>query len=53
MSGVRDAGLIVAINDDVTAHVFDFADIGIVGDYRVAVPALYAELSAKSPAGND
>lgn len=40
MVGVRTAGTILAINSDPTAPVFDFADIGIVGNWRHAVPLL-------------
>jgi electron transfer flavoprotein alpha subunit len=47
MVGVRSAGTILAINDDPTMPVFAAADVGIVGDWRVAVPALAAELRAR------
>jgi electron transfer flavoprotein alpha subunit len=47
MVGVRSAGTILAINDDRTMPVFAAADVGIVGDWRVAVPALAAELRAR------
>jgi electron transfer flavoprotein alpha subunit len=42
MVGVRAAGTIVAINDDPGALVFSQCDIGIVGDWRVIIPALAA-----------
>jgi electron transfer flavoprotein alpha subunit len=44
MVGVRAAGTIVAINDDPGALVFSQCDIGLVGDWRLIVPALAVEL---------
>lgn len=38
--GVRGAGMIVAINADRQAKVFDSCDIGIVGDWHEVVPLL-------------
>jgi electron transfer flavoprotein alpha subunit len=43
--GVRNAGLIVAINKNVKAPIFKGADYGIVGDYTEVVPALCRHLS--------
>jgi electron transfer flavoprotein alpha subunit len=40
MVGVRAAGTIVAINQDPDAPVFSGCDVGLVGDWRVVVPAL-------------
>jgi electron transfer flavoprotein alpha subunit len=42
MVGVRAAGTILAINHDPAAPVFDAADIGIVADWRHALPLLTA-----------
>ena len=47
MVGVRSAGTILAINEDPGMPVFAAADIGLVGDWRVAVPALVAELRSR------
>jgi electron transfer flavoprotein alpha subunit len=42
MVGVRGAGLVLAVNTDPDAPAFEHADAGIVGDWRVVVPALVA-----------
>lgn len=47
MVGVRSAGTILAVNDDPSMPVFAAADVGIVGDWRAAVPALAAELRSR------
>jgi electron transfer flavoprotein alpha subunit len=44
--GTRSAGTVVAVNLDPGAPIFDWADIGIVADWRQAVPALVAELES-------
>lgn len=46
MVGVRNAGVVVAINPDEHAPVFDVSDIGIVADWREALPALVAAIEA-------
>lgn len=45
MVGVRGARLVLAINSDPDAPVFDHSDIGIVGDWREAVPQLVTALA--------
>ncbi len=45
MVGVRDAGVIVAVNSDKNALVFKQCDYGIVGDLYAVVPALTAALA--------
>lgn len=42
--GVRSAGTVLAVNADAAAPVFAHADVGVVGDWRVVLPALEAEL---------
>ncbi|PKK91658.1 MAG: electron transfer flavoprotein subunit alpha [Candidatus Wallbacteria bacterium HGW-Wallbacteria-1] len=44
VAGVQNSGCLVAINRDPFAPIFDFADIGIVGDLHKVIPALIEEL---------
>ncbi|MEW9528653.1 FAD-binding protein [Microbispora sp. NPDC049125] len=46
MSGVREAGFVLAVNADPDAPVFDAADAGVVADWAEAVPLLVRELRA-------
>jgi electron transfer flavoprotein alpha subunit len=44
MVGCSNSKLVVAINRDPDAHIFQEADFGIVGDYKDVVPALTAAI---------
>lgn len=47
LAGMEEADIIIAINKDEYAPIFDVADYGIVGDYAKVVPALAEKLKAE------
>ena len=50
VAGMEEADIIIAINKDETAPIFEVADYGIVGDYSKIVPMLTEKLGLLSAA---
>ncbi len=51
IEGMKDAALIVAVNSDPHAPIFNVAHYGIVGDALETLPALTAAIEARKAAG--
>ena len=48
--GIRNAGVLMAVNSNPDAEIFDQVDVGLVGDWQTVVPELTAELEARGVA---
>ncbi|MBE0428669.1 MAG: electron transfer flavoprotein subunit alpha/FixB family protein [Thermoleophilia bacterium] len=50
LAGMQHSDIIIAVNKDPGAPIFGIADYGIIGDARVVVPALTAEIRERRAA---
>ena len=48
--GIRNAGVLMAVNSNPDAEIFDQVDVGLVGEWQTVVPELTAELEARGVA---
>ncbi|MGL5260669.1 MAG: electron transfer flavoprotein subunit alpha/FixB family protein [Lachnospiraceae bacterium] len=50
LAGMEESDIIIAINKDETAPIFDVATYGIVGDFKTILPALTEQIKAAKAA---
>ena len=48
--GIRNAGVILAVNSNPDAEIFEQVDVGLVGEWQTVVPELTAELNKRGVA---
>lgn len=48
LAGMRDSDIIIAINKDERASIFEYADYGVVGDLYKVLPVMIAEIKRQS-----
>ncbi len=51
IEGMKESGTVIAINNDPSAAIFQYADLGLVGDWRPIVDALIKEAQSRSLSG--
>ena len=51
VAGIQESGRIIAINRDVRAPIFQFSDIGFIGDLKKVLPGLVARIKTWRDAG--
>ena len=48
ITGMQSSEVIVAINKDPKAKIFNYADLGVVGDIETVIPALTKALEVQA-----